>query len=158
MSYSLQKPTGSFGTNPIPVEDNLINSTLFDSTNNVGVLLVGRNAIDYGKPIAQNIVQMVSNFSGTVAPIPDIALQGQLWFQTSGQDAGKLFVRITAGSAVFPAGWDRIVTVSSTQTGNVAIVNPGTGTEKDGDILVQGSVIYIRAAGAWRQVFPAVYS
>jgi hypothetical protein len=37
------------------------------------------------------------------------------------------------------------------------LINPGSG-QKDGDILVSGSTIYIWAAGGWRQVFPAIYS
>jgi hypothetical protein len=49
-------------------------------------------------------------------------------------------------------------------TGNISgaatsnpLINPGSG-QKDGDILVSGSTIYIWAAGGWRQVFPALYS
>ena len=49
-------------------------------------------------------------------------------------------------------------------TGNISgaaalnpLINPGSG-QKDGDILVIGTTIYIWAAGGWRQVFPALYS
>lgn len=37
-----------------------------------------------------------------------------------------------------------------------AAINPGTA--KNGDIQVSGSTVYIYASGAWRQVFPALYS
>jgi hypothetical protein len=49
-------------------------------------------------------------------------------------------------------------------TGNISgsantnpLINPG-GTPKDGDIQVSGSTISIYAAGAYRQIFPAIYS
>jgi len=41
---------------------------------------------------------------------------------------------------------------------NTPRINPTGGTEKNGDILVSGNLIYIRANGAWKQVYPAVYS
>ena len=48
-------------------------------------------------------------------------------------------------------------------TGNISgaatsnpLINPGS--PKDGDIQISGSTISIYAAGAYRQVFPALYS
>jgi len=165
MSYNVYKPTGATGTNPIVVPDNAIDGSLYDSTNKVGVQLVGRNAIDYGTAIAQNIVQMTSNFAGSVTPPPGKALQGQLWFNASSSTTGEIYVRKTSSTAAQPnqatdiaTNWQKVVTVAGNQTGRPAVVNPTSGTEQDGDIQVVGSVISIWAAGAWRQIFPAVYS
>ena len=56
-----------------------------------------------------------------------------------------------------------IALAGSKITGNISgaatsnpLINPGS--PKDGDIQVSGSTISIYAAGAWRQVFPALYS
>ncbi len=144
MTYSVYKPTGANGLNPIPVPDNAIDSALYDSANKLGVQLIGRNAIDYGTAVAQNTVQMVSNFAGTVAPSATIALQGQLWFNATGSSSGKLYLR-TATGGTFPTGWEKVSTVNSS-------------TPSDGDIQVVGAVISIWANGGWQQVFPAVYS
>lgn len=168
MSYNVYKPTGANGTNPLVVPDNTIDGTLYDSTNKVGVQLVGRNAIDYGTAIAQNIVQMTSNFAGSVTPIPGKALQGQLWFNASSATDGVLYIRKTSSTAAQPnqatdlaTNWQKVVTVAANQTGTTPTTNPTAGTEKDGDIQVitsPSTVISIWADGAWRQIFPAVYS
>lgn len=165
MSYNVYKPTGANGTNPLVVPDNTIDGSLYDSTNKVGVQLVGRNAIDYGTAIAQNIVQMTSNFAGSVTPIPGKALQGQLWFNATSTTDGVLYIRKTSSTAAQPnqatdisTNWQKVVTVDSSQTGRPALVNPTSGTEQDGDIRIVGSVISIWAGGAYRQVFPAIYS
>jgi hypothetical protein len=69
---------------------------------------------------------------------------------------------ITTGSYSDPS-W--ITSLAGSKiTGNISgsaalnpLINPASG-QKDGDIFVSGSTIYIWAAGAYRQVFPAVYS
>ena len=147
MSYSLFTPTGSqYASTPLTVPDNSIDQALYDSTNKLGVQLLGRNTIDYGTAIAQNTIQMVSNFAGTVAPIPSVALQGQLWFQVTSTTTGQLYVR-TAQGGTFPTGWEKIATVNSP--------NPSDG---DVQVLSGPTRINIWANGAWQQVFPAQYS
>lgn len=165
MSYNVYKPTGANGTNPVVVPDNTIDGTLYDSTNKVGVQLIGRNAIDYGTAVAQNTVQMVSNFAGSVTPIPGKALQGQIWFNATSTTDGVLYIRKTSSVAAQPnqatdldVNWQKIVTVDSNQTGRPSVVNPTSGTEQDGDIQVIGNIIKIWANGQWNQIFPAVYS
>lgn len=168
MSYNVYKPTGANGTNPVVVPDNTIDSTFYDSTNKVGFQLIGRNAIDYGTAVAQNTVQMVSNFSGTVAPVPGKALQGQLWFNATSASGGELYVRKTSSTVGQPnqatdlqVNWQKVVTVAGNQTGTTPTTNPTAGTEKDGDIQVitsPSTVISIYANGVWNQIFPAVYS
>jgi hypothetical protein len=59
---------------------------------------------------------------------------------------------LTSNGAAAPS-WQAVASASTTPA-----INPTTGTEKAGDIKIIGSVIYIYAAGAWQQVFPAVYS
>ena len=157
MTYQLYKPTGANGLNPTPVPDNALDTALYDSTNKLGVQLVGRNAIDYGTAIAQNTIQMVTNFAGTVLPGDLIALQGQLWYNATSSTTGSLYVRQTANTSGGILNWEKIVTQSSSETGTTPVINP-SGTPKDGDIQVVGSVISIRAAGAWKQIFPAIYS
>ena len=158
MSYTLYKPTGANGTNPVSVADGSVNTTSwYDSTNKLGVQLVGRNAVDYGTAVAQNTLQMVSNFAGTAIPNDSIALQGQLWFNATSSTAGLLYVRNTANLSGGIANWQKVVTVSGTETGTTPVINP-SGTPKDGDMQIVGSVISMWAGGAWRQIFPAVYS
>jgi len=144
MTYQAYKPTGANGLNPVPVPDNAIDTALYDSANKLGVQLIGRNAVDYGTAVAQNTIQMVSNFAGTVPPSATIALQGQLWFNATSSTTGQLYLR-TATGGTYPTGWERVPTVNS-------------GTPQDGDIQVVGSVISIWASGAWQQVFPPQYS
>jgi hypothetical protein len=162
MAYSIFTPTGSehAGT-PITVPDNAIDQGLYNASNKLGVQLVGRNAIDYGTAVAQNTVQMVSNFAGGLAPVAAKSLQGQLWFNATSPTAGSLYVRTaTSTGGEFPAGWEKLVSVNSSQTGTIPIVNPAGGTEKDGDIqiLTGPTRINMWAAGGWRSIFPAVYS
>jgi hypothetical protein len=158
MAYAIYKSDGTLVTVP----DNAIDSTFYNPTANgagkgLGTQLVGRNAIDYGAPVAQTFLQLTENFCGTVLPSDSTALQGQLWFnKTSGTD-GVLYVRNSAATSGGLANWKQVVTIPS-GSGRVAVVNPASGTEQDGDIRVVGAVISMLAAGAWRQIFPAVYS
>jgi hypothetical protein len=157
MTYSLYTPTGSaHNLVPLTVPDNAIDTALYDSTNKLGVQLVGRNAIDYGTAVAQNTIQMVSNFAGSILPNDTIALQGQLWFNATSTTTGLLYVKTTSTAGGLP-NWHKVVTVSSSETGTTPVINP-SGTPKDGDMQIVGSVISIYAAGSWRQVFPAIYS
>lgn len=161
MTYQVFKPIGSNGTNPIPVPDNAINFALYDLPNKLGVQLIGRNAIDYGTASAQNVVQMVSNFSGTILPGDSIALQGQLWFNATSSTDGELYVRHTANTSGTTVNWRKVVTVPYAETGSFPVVNP-VATPSVGDIRVTGTgptfKIEIYGDGAWKQVFPAIYS
>lgn len=153
----------------------------------LGVQLVGRNTINYGGPIAQNFLQLTENFASTSAFFPSdtTALQGQLWFN---QSDTSLYVRTTANTTGGIANWSKIVTADaagdSTVTndltvggdgniaGNLAVAGTITSgghhvpvvytvstlTALPGDMQIIGSVISIWANGAWKQVFPAVYS
>jgi hypothetical protein len=109
MTYSVYKPTGANGLNPIPVPDNAIDTALYDSANKLGVQLIGRNAIDYGTAVAQNTVQMVSNFSGTIRPSDVIALQGQLWFNATSSSGGVLYLRETSNVSGGAANWGQVI-------------------------------------------------
>ena len=59
-------------------------------------------------------------------------------------DGNKLYHRSTNDGTTF-TGWERLVKL-----------NPSS--PADGDIQVSGSTVSIYASGAWRQIFPAVYS
>jgi len=152
MAYSVYKPTGSNGTNPISVPDNVLDTTYYDANNKIGLQLPGRNCVNYGTAIAQNTIQMVSNFAGTVIPSDAIALQGQLYFEVTGATTGNLLVRTSSSSSGgrIP-NWQKVVTVASDETGTTPVVNP-SGTPKNGDIKTVGSVVSIFANNNWRQV------
>jgi hypothetical protein len=145
----------------------------------LGQQLIGRNAVDYGAAIAQNFLQLTENFSSSTVPNDTFALQGQLWFNQTSTTTGDLYVRVTTNNTGGIANWSKIIVQDI--SGNLTVSNnlivggtitaegghhvpvvfgsaPGPGVAVDGDILVIGSTISIYAGGAWRQVFPAVYS
>lgn len=147
MAYTIYKADGT----AVVVPDNTIDSDFYNpNTNGVskgtGTQLIGRNAIDYGAPVAQAFLQLTENFCGPNIPGADTTnpLQGQLWFNKTNS---SLYVRVTSNTAGGLANWKRVVVIDP--------VNPS-----DGDIQVLSSPtrINIWANGAWRQVFPAVYS
>jgi hypothetical protein len=167
MAYLIYKSDGSTVTIP----DNAIDTAYFNAAggggfgpgnvpqagHGLGTQLVGRNTTDYGSAIAQNFLQLQQNFSSSAIPSDLTSLQGQLWFNQTSTTTGLLYVRVTTNTSGGLANWQKVVTVSSSETGTTPIINP-SGTPKDGDIQVVGSVISIYAAGSWRQVFPAIYS
>ena len=151
MPYSLYFPTGS--TSPtVSVPDGNIDTSFYDSGNKTGIQIPGQNAINFGTAINQNLVQMTSNFAGSVVPADIIALQGQLWFNVSN---GSMYVRTGAtGTTGGIANWTQLAlsssTVSSfnTRTGAVTLTSgdittalgytPGSGT---------GTVTSVAASG-----------
>jgi len=143
MAYTIYKSDGT----AVLVPDNAIDTEFYSADVNgpgagIGVQLIGRNAIDYGAPVAQNFLQLTENFCGTNPPSNAAALQGQLWFD---QTAGILKVNV---SSTATAEW----------TGIATIADSSAVTGYDGQIKVDGSTVYVWAAGAWQQIFPAVYS
>ena len=51
-----------------------------DTSSNCSLNLVGRGAVNYGLPIAENFVWLLQNFANTSAPIDP--LTGQIWYNT----------------------------------------------------------------------------
>ena len=166
MSYTIYHADGT----PVIVPDNAIDTAFYNPNAHsagvgIGTQLIGRNAINYGAPVAQNFLQMTENFASTVAfrPGDAFALQGQLWFEKTSASDGNLHVRVSSAASGGAANWRRLISTNTTGSitirgGDVPVVNPTPGQEQDGDILVVGTVISIWADGAWRQIFPAVYS
>jgi len=143
MAYTIYKSDGT----SVSVPDNTIDAQFYSPNVNgagkgVGTQLIGRNAVDYGGPVAQNFLQLTENFCGTIAPPNATALQGQLWFDKTN---GILKVNV---SSTVTADWRGISTIA----------DPSAVTGYDGQIKVSGSTVYVWANGAWRQIFPAVYS
>lgn len=162
MAYSLHKSDGTLVT----VADNAISTDFYNPAGGsgspptgTGIRLIGRNAIDYGVPVAESFLQLTENFSSTTGtqPVGGKALQGQLWYDKS---LSTMYVRITPGTAGADGmvNWSKFITVPGSQTGTVPITNPTPGSEKDGDILVTGTgpttIISIWGGGAWRRVYP----
>ena len=143
MAYTIYKADGTL----VSVPDNAIDQTFYNPTANgvgkgQGVQLNGRNAIDYGAPTAQSLLQMTENFaSNGVLPSDLTSLVGQLWFNKT---TSSLYVKVTTANVAI-ANWRK-----------VSVVNPIL--PSDGDVLVVGSVISIYANGAYQQVFPPIYS
>lgn len=165
MAYTIYKSDGTAVTIP----DNTIDTSNYDagggggfgpgnvpqSGYGLGIQFIGRNAVDYGAPIAQNFLQLQENFSSSTVPSDLTSVQGQLWFQQTSTTTGSLFVRVTTNTTGGIANWQQLLTVSS-GGGTVVTVNPST--PSDGDIKVVSGVISIYANSTWNQVFPAVYS
>jgi len=164
MAYTIHKSDGT----TVLVPDNAIDQDYYNPTGGSsggvtpglgsGTQLIGRNTIDYGAAIAQNFLQITENFASadSTQPVGAYALEGQLWYN---KDESNLYVRITPGTlgADSMANWQKLVMISGAQTGTIPVTNPSTGTEKDGDTQISGSIISLWADGAWRQIYPAIY-
>ena len=162
MAYTIHKSDGT----AVSVVDNAIDDSYYNISGGTvgtgqGFQLIGRNTINYGAATAQNFLQMTENFASATGTFPSdaTALQGQLWFNKLSTTTGNLYVRVAEGTGLGAGilNWERLLSVSNSETGTVPIINP-SGTPKDGDIQVVGTVISISAGGSWRQIFPAIYS
>ena len=157
MAYTIYKADGT----PVVIPDNAVDTAYYNASGGTassgqGIQLVGRNAINYGAPTAQNFLQMTENFASITStqPADSVALQGQLWYDTA---LKLLYVRTNNNTSGGMANWQQVVTVNGSETGSIPVVNP-SGPPSVGDIRVVGSIISIYANGAWQQIFPAVYS
>ncbi len=96
MPYTIYNADGT----TITVPDNANNTSFYDPVNHKGVLLVGRNKIDYGSDTAQNFLQITENFASTTPPSDATSLIGQTWF-----DLTTLALKVkTASSTWQPLG------------------------------------------------------
>lgn len=144
MAYTIYNADG---TTTI-VDDNSINQVFYDTVNKVGVQLVGRNAIDYGAPIAQNFLQITENFAGPNQPGSNGALApiGMLWF-----DTGTATLRVKT-----PSGWNTVVSSGGGGGGVITIpdlnaTNIGTPADPVENIYVTdvwGGTFHGRATSA----------
>jgi hypothetical protein len=135
MAYLIYKSNGS----AISVPDNLINTAYYNATggggygpgnvpqagHGLGTQLVGRNRIDYGAAIAQNLVQLQENFSSATTPSDVTSLQGQMWFKQNSTTSGDLFVRTTANTSGGILNWQRIITENNAGDSDVGTVTTG---------------------------------
>jgi len=130
MSYTIYNANGT----PVVIPDNVIDTEFYDTTNNVGIQLVGRNAIDYGAPIAQNFLQQLENFAGTNRP-STWAPQGMLWFDTASKN---LFLKFQTTGSTDSANWAQVILSSASGSttvpgnlvvsGSMTLTGPLTGT------------------------------
>lgn len=147
MAYTIYKADGT----AVTVPDNAIDSTYYYGTpysTGQGIYLVGRNAIQYGVPTAQNFLQITENFCSATMPNDTTALQGQLWFSKTSSSDGVLYVRNSGATSGGMANWSRIVTSdssgNSTVTGNLTV----DGNATVGGILSVGVNAAVAAAGS----------
>jgi len=109
MSYTIYKSDGT----AVTVPDNTIDAAYYNPTggstgNGLGTQLIGRNAISYGAPVAQNFLQMTENFASATVPSDVTSLQGQLWFEKTSPTAGNLHVRISGATTGGIANWNKL--------------------------------------------------
>ena len=153
MSYTIHNSSGT----AITIADNALDVAYYNGIVppgiGVGQILVGRNTIDYGSAIAQNFLQLTENFSSVSAPSDTTSLQGQLWFNKSSSTTGSLFVRVSDATSGGLANWQKLVTVTSTETGTSPVVNP-SGTPVIGDLQITGTgaslAVSVWADAAWQ--------
>jgi len=140
MAYTIYNADG---TTTI-VDDNSISQKFYDTVNKVGVQLVGRNAIDYGAPTAQNFLQMLENFAGTHTPGSNgaTAPTGMLWY-----DLATNTMKIKTAS-----GWDAIVSSGGGGGGTVTI--PDLMSTNIGTVGTPVSNIYV--TDVWGGTFHGV--
>ena len=157
MAYTIYKSDGT----PVNISDNVISTQFYDPLANgvgkgLGIQQVGRNSINYGAAIAQNILQITENFAGSVRPDDSIALQGQLWFNKVSSSTGNLYVRTSSATTGGLENWKMLVTADpdsgeiNNRGGRSAVVEPVN--PLDGDIKVIGTEISIYADNAWRNI------
>ena len=116
MSYTIHKSDGTVVT----VADNAIDLAYYNATGGStgagsGTQLVGRNALDYGSPTAQNFLQLTENFASATGTFPSdsTALQGQLWFNKLSGTTGNLYVRVSGATSGGLANWQQVLTTGS---------------------------------------------
>jgi hypothetical protein len=125
MSYTIHKADGT----AVTVTDN--NADLTHYTGSLppavgrGLVLIGRNYINYGAPIAQNLLQITENFASTTSFMPSdaVAMQGQLWFEkdaATNSTNGNLYVRTSSAAAGGSANWKKVV-VADSATGGLTV-------------------------------------
>ena len=128
MSYTIYKSDGTL----ITVPDNTIDTAFYNPSGGggsggagqgQGIQLLGRNTVNYGAAIAQNILQSAENFCSSNFPSDATALQGQLWFNQLSDTSGNLFVRVTNNSSGGLSNWQQLVS-----------------TDIDGNIVVTGTI------------------
>ena len=152
MAYTIYKSDGT----PVTIPDGAIDTAYYNPNANaagvgVGIQLAGRQAFNYGAPIAQNFLQLTENFAGPNLPSDSFALQGQLWFNTTTE---AMYVRVTNATSGGIANWEQIATftnfpaTSSNLGGGTANSIPyqtGPGTTA---FLAQGTGVLQETAGA----------
>lgn len=135
MAYLIYKSNGS----AVSVPDNLINTAFYNASggggygpgnvpqsgHGLGVQLVGKNKVDYGAAIAQDLLQLQENFCSATTPSDTTSLQGQLWFKQTSTTAGELYVRIAGNSSGGILNWQKIITIDNAGNSNVGTVTSG---------------------------------
>ena len=130
MAYTIYKSNGT----AITVADNTIDTMFYNPSGGsagqgMGLQLVGRNTLGYGSAIAQNILQSAENFASSVVPADAVALQGQLWFNTT---SNSIYVRTgISGNTGGLANWNQISILD--HNGNLSV--PGTISSGGGPVI-----------------------
>lgn len=93
-------------------------------------------------------------FISDTAGIPSSPIVGDRWLNI---DDGNIYTYYNDGDS---SQWVefRGADITSGIANNVMpVINPST-TPKDGDIRVTGSLVELWANGAWKQIYPAIYT
>lgn len=140
MAYTIYKSTGG---DAITINDGIVLEDYYNQNANgvgkgLGIRLLGRNVIDYGAIVAQNFLQLASNFASDTAPSDGTALHGQLWFDSVNK---RLFINAGSVNTGDPAEWVGIVSSGGggDGTGGGAATAPAVGAPiHDIDGVLQG--------------------
>src|SRR5574337_246371 len=119
MAYTIYKSDGS----AVVIPDNIVDQNFNNSTANfnkgIGLQIVGSGSTNYVIPTAQNFLQLVENYCGTILPPDTKALQGQLWFNKTSPTDGTLYVRVSSALVGGIANWKEVLTTDSPGVGLV---------------------------------------
>lgn len=105
MPYYIHRSTGE----TVVIPDNIISDEFYNPNANgsgkgLGIRLLGRNVIDYGAAVAQNFLQLASNFADDKPPSSGTAQHGQLWFDTVNKE-----MMVNVGSLNdLPSEWESL--------------------------------------------------
>jgi len=124
------------------------------STANVTTLNVSGNAGVSGTLTSSTVSATTVNVGGISLTGSNVNMNGQYIHNVAdpaaNQDAATKKFVVDSVNAITGG-------LAGITSSNTPRINPVGGSEKNGDILISGTTIYIYASG-WRQVYPAVYS
>lgn len=106
MAYSINSTDSSFN---LSVPDSGVNIETSQT-------LIGRNKTNYGSLLAENTLHQLESFASNTAPLPALAITGQLWFSKSDST-----LRVYDGS-----NWERTSAVEVKATAPTSNVTSGT--------------------------------
>lgn len=154
MTYSLNWSDASKA--PVEVFDDTLDTT------STSLSLIGKNLLDYGKPLQENLLRLAENFASGSAPANPTV--GQLWFNLTDK---RFYVCVDSSTQT----WDKLTTfmpffIDPVRATSITTMTPvGLATQVDGVTLAEGdrvllkdqlnpteNGIWLANLGAWTQL------